>query len=153
MPDQAARLEAAAADAAEAAIAARCAPAYVAGLQHAHVGVVIPCQVVGGGQPGIAATDNRDVAGLVCLQRRRRERRRWRRGFPIARLRRREVVQIVVVKPPQGSYSRFTRLAQASMASRLVSTSACVVDQLQTLMRMARRPCQTVPPHQQVPSR
>ena len=35
----------------------------------------------------------------------------------------------------------------------LRSTSDCVVDQLLMLTRMARRPCQVVGPHQQVPSR
>ncbi len=54
---------------------------------------------------------------------------------------------------PERQARRTVRSAQAIMASRLVSTSAAVVDQLQTLMRIARRPCQTVPPHQQVPSR
>jgi hypothetical protein len=34
----------------------------------------------------------------------------------------------------------------------LRSTSACVVDQLLMLTRMARRPCHVVGPHQQVPS-
>jgi hypothetical protein len=38
------------------------------------------------------------------------------------------------------------------MASRLRSTSAAVVAQEETLMRIAVLPCQTVPPHQQVPS-
>src|SRR6185312_44561 len=47
-----------------------------------------------------------------------------------------------------GVLSRATR----SMASRLRSTSSSVVAQLLTLMRMAVRPCHTVPPHQQVPS-
>jgi hypothetical protein len=38
------------------------------------------------------------------------------------------------------------------MAARLRSTSSIVVAQLDTLMRIAVRPCQTVGPHQQVPS-
>jgi hypothetical protein len=38
------------------------------------------------------------------------------------------------------------------MAATLRSTSPSVVDQQETLMRMAMRPCQTVTPHQQVPS-
>ena len=42
--------------------------------------------------------------------------------------------------------------ARRSMAARLRSTSASLVAQLHTLMRMAVRPCQTVPPHQHVPS-
>jgi len=37
-------------------------------------------------------------------------------------------------------------------ASKLLSTSSSVVAHDDTLMRMAARPCQTVPPHQQVPS-
>ncbi len=44
------------------------------------------------------------------------------------------------------------RLAARSMASRLRSTSSSVVAHDDTLIRMAVRPCQTVPPHQQVPS-
>jgi hypothetical protein len=39
-----------------------------------------------------------------------------------------------------------------SRASRLCSTSSSVVAQDDTLIRMAVCPCQTVPPHQQVPS-
>jgi len=39
-----------------------------------------------------------------------------------------------------------------TMAAMLRSTSAPVVDQLLTLILMAVRPCQTVIPHQQVPS-
>jgi hypothetical protein len=42
--------------------------------------------------------------------------------------------------------------AQRTIASILLSTSSSVVDQLLTLMRMAVRPFQTVPLHQQVPS-
>ena len=38
------------------------------------------------------------------------------------------------------------------IASRLLSTSASVVAQLETLIRIAVFPCQTVPPHQHVPS-
>src|SRR6266545_1075165 len=38
------------------------------------------------------------------------------------------------------------------MASRLRSISASVVAQDETLIRIAVCPCQTVPPHQQVPS-
>jgi hypothetical protein len=44
--------------------------------------------------------------------------------------------------------SRATR----NIASKLLSTSASVVAQEDTLMRMAWRPCHTVPPHQHVPS-
>jgi len=40
-----------------------------------------------------------------------------------------------------------------SMAARLRSTSSSVVAQHDTLMRIATRPCQVVPPHQQAPSR
>jgi hypothetical protein len=39
-----------------------------------------------------------------------------------------------------------------SIAARLRSTSSLVVAKLDTLMRMAVHPCQTVEPHQQVPS-
>ena len=39
------------------------------------------------------------------------------------------------------------------IAARLRFTSASVVAQDDTLMRIAVWPCQTVPPHQQVPSR
>ena len=45
-----------------------------------------------------------------------------------------------------------TRSATRRIAARLRSTSASVVAHEQTLIRMAVRPCQTVPPHQQVPS-
>jgi len=38
------------------------------------------------------------------------------------------------------------------MAVRLFSTSSALVAQEDTLIRMAFLPCQTVPPHQQVPS-
>jgi hypothetical protein len=38
------------------------------------------------------------------------------------------------------------------MACSDFSTSSSVVAQDETLMRMAVRPCHTVPPHQQVPS-
>ena len=38
------------------------------------------------------------------------------------------------------------------IASTLRSTSASVVAQEETLMRMAARPCHSVGPHQQVPS-
>ena len=57
--------------------------------------------------------------------------------------------------PPPRSRACFrTRAARAtrSIASRLRSTSSSVVAQDDTLMRIAVRPCQTVPPHQQVPS-
>src|SRR5207244_13196537 len=50
--------------------------------------------------------------------------------------------------PATAPASRATR----TMASRLRSTSASVVAQLETLMRIAVRPCHTVPPHQHVPS-
>ena len=40
-----------------------------------------------------------------------------------------------------------------SIAGRLRSTSSSVVAHEETLIRIAARPCQTVPPHQQVPSR
>jgi hypothetical protein len=42
--------------------------------------------------------------------------------------------------------------AMRVMAARLRSTSGSVVAQDETLMRIAVLPCQTVPPHQQVPS-
>ena len=42
--------------------------------------------------------------------------------------------------------------ATRSIAAMLRSTSASVVAHEHTLMRMAVRPCHTVPPHQQVPS-
>jgi hypothetical protein len=38
------------------------------------------------------------------------------------------------------------------IAAALFSTSSRVVCQDETLIRIASRPCQTVPPHQQVPS-
>jgi len=38
------------------------------------------------------------------------------------------------------------------MAARLCSTSSVVVAHEETLIRIAARPCQTVAPHQQVPS-
>jgi hypothetical protein len=46
------------------------------------------------------------------------------------------------------------RLPEAilNIASRLRSTSSSVVAQEETLIRIAVRPCQVVPPHQQVPS-
>jgi hypothetical protein len=44
------------------------------------------------------------------------------------------------------------QLAARSIAARLRSTSSWVVAQLETLMRMAVRPCHTVEPHQQTPS-
>ena len=44
------------------------------------------------------------------------------------------------------------RSAARSIAARLSSTSSSVVAHDETLMRMAVWPCQTVPPHQQVPS-
>ena len=43
------------------------------------------------------------------------------------------------------------RAAMRTIASTLRSTSASVVAHDDTLMRMAVRPCHTVPPHQQVP--
>jgi hypothetical protein len=46
----------------------------------------------------------------------------------------------------------FTASATRMMASALRSTSASVVDQLLTLIRMAVRPGQTVTPAQHVPS-
>jgi hypothetical protein len=45
-----------------------------------------------------------------------------------------------------------SRAAMASMACKLRVTSASVVAQEETLMRMALRPLHSVPPHQQVPS-
>ena len=45
-----------------------------------------------------------------------------------------------------------TRSAMRTIAARLRSTSSSVVAQEDTLMRIAARPCQTVPPHQHVPS-
>jgi hypothetical protein len=45
------------------------------------------------------------------------------------------------------------RRAALSIASMLRSTSSSVVDQLLTLILIAVRPFQTVPPHQHVPSR
>ncbi len=39
-----------------------------------------------------------------------------------------------------------------SIASKLLSTSASVVAHDETLIRIAARPCQTVGPHQHVPS-
>ena len=48
-------------------------------------------------------------------------------------------------------YRQYFR-ALRSMASKLRSTSASVVAQDDTLIRIAVRPCQTVTPHQQVPS-
>ena len=46
----------------------------------------------------------------------------------------------------------FTAFAIRIMASTLRSTSSSVVAQLETEILMAVCPCQTVPPHQQVPS-
>src|SRR5487761_1938704 len=43
--------------------------------------------------------------------------------------------------------------AMRRIAARLRSTSSSVVAQFDTLMRIAVRPCHSVPPHQQVPSR
>jgi hypothetical protein len=51
-----------------------------------------------------------------------------------------------------GCYAPPTSAATRTIASTLASTSASVVAQLDTLIRIAVRPCQTVPPHQQVPS-
>ena len=48
-------------------------------------------------------------------------------------------------------YRQYFR-AMRSMASKLRSTSKSVVAQDDTLIRIAVRPCQTVTPHQQVPS-
>ena len=48
-------------------------------------------------------------------------------------------------------YRQYFR-AMRSMASKLRSTSKSVVAQDDTLIRIAVRPCQTVAPHQQVPS-
>src|SRR5215510_2753346 len=45
-----------------------------------------------------------------------------------------------------------SRLAIRMIASKLRSTSSSVVAHEETLMRIAARPCQIVPPHQQVPS-
>src|SRR5689334_2405224 len=45
-----------------------------------------------------------------------------------------------------------SRVAQAVTAARLRSISRSVVFQPLTLTRIAARPCQTVGPHQQVPS-
>ena len=42
--------------------------------------------------------------------------------------------------------------ATRTIAAKLRSTSSSVVAQDDTLTRIAARPCQTVPPHQQVPS-
>lgn len=52
--------------------------------------------------------------------------------------------------PLHGGYR--TCPATRSIAARLRSTSASVVAHDDTLIRMAARPCQRVPPHQQVPS-
>ena len=70
IPDHPAWMPAGTADATKTTIAARCAPADVAGFQHAHVDAVVFCQVVRGRQPRIPAADDRDVAGLVSIQRR-----------------------------------------------------------------------------------
>ena len=48
--------------------------------------------------------------------------------------------------------SACTSLATRIIAARLSSTSSSVVAHELTLMRIAVRPCQTVPPHQHVPS-
>ena len=50
-----------------------------------------------------------------------------------------------------GKPNRYAR-AMRIIAARLCSTSCSVVAQDETLMRIAVRPCHTVPPHQQVPS-
>ncbi|MCB0110918.1 MAG: hypothetical protein KDE53_33590, partial [Caldilineaceae bacterium] len=42
--------------------------------------------------------------------------------------------------------------ATRTIAAKLCSTSSAVVAHEETLIRIAARPCQTVPPHQQVPS-
>ena len=51
-----------------------------------------------------------------------------------------------------GTPSRVTSLAMRTIASRLRSTSASVVAEDETLMRMAVFPCHSVIPHQHVPS-
>ena len=55
-----------------------------------------------------------------------------------------------IVAPPQARAA--TARAARPIASRQRSTSASVVAQDDTLMRIAVRPCHTVPPHQHVPS-
>ena len=62
------------------------------------------------------------------------------------------VVPTVRSQGQAGKETDWKSRATPTIASRLCSTSAAVVAQDETLMRIAVLPCQTVPPHQQVPS-
>ena len=70
----------------------------------------------------------------------------WHSGVPLR--------QLEQGLPPFDGYSDGLQCfdAMRSMAARLRSTSASVVAQDETLMRIAVRPCQIVLPHQHVPS-
>lgn len=60
---------------------------------------------------------------------------------------------VVELAPQTECIAYCCRFAILIIASKLSLTSASVVDQLQTLIRIAVLPCHTVTPHQQVPSR
>ena len=81
-----------AAQAAEAAVAPRGAPADRAGLQHHGPDPVLPGQVVGGRQAGVAAADHRDIAFGVAAQRLDTGRLRAADHLPVAPDRRTAVV-------------------------------------------------------------
>jgi hypothetical protein len=51
------------------------------------------------------------------------------------------------------SVNRIQALARRRITRRLASTSCSVVAHDDTLIRIAVRPCHSVPPHQQVPAR
>ena len=104
---------------AEAAVAARGAPAQVVRLQHAHVAAVVLGQVVGGRDAAEAAADDGHLAGLRTGQRAAVLRRRRRRRLPVGGDRR-LLVEILVVEGGEGhqpfhSPSRRT----SSIASRI----------------------------------
>ena len=76
--------ELAAAQAAKAAIAARRTPADRARLQHDRLDAMVAGQVVGGGQAGVAAADDRHVGRYVALERLDPGRLGSARRFPVA---------------------------------------------------------------------
>ena len=87
-----------AAHAAETAVAPGSAPAGIAALQHHRLDAVFLGEVIGGGKPGIAAADDRDIRLDVTLQR-RVFRRRFGDGIPPpARHRRRGIERGRVVE-------------------------------------------------------
>ena len=95
------------AHAAKTAVAPGCAPADVAGLEHAHVELVVARQVVGRGQPGITAADNRDVAVLFAFELLSAQRGLTGRGFPVGRLGFVETVQARMKQVLHDSTPRF----------------------------------------------